>query len=130
MISSYKFYILFLIILLTTNVLAQEVKKIELLNADVIDYDEKLLGKEIKRLTERQQKLINEAKSLKAKIDLLAAEVVGIGETTAIQLISVFPELGKLNLNNDLLNSIIQHMDILSENVSIAFYNHLLKNVK
>ena len=55
------------------------------------------LEKEIKRLTERQQKLINEAKSLKAKIDLLAAEVVGIGETTAIQLISVFPELGKLN---------------------------------
>ncbi len=55
------------------------------------------LKKEIQRLTERQQKIINEAKSLKAKIDLLAAEVVGIGETTAIQLISVFPELGKLN---------------------------------
>lgn len=48
---SYKFYILFLFILLTNNILAQEVKKIELLNADVIDYDEELLGKEIKRLT-------------------------------------------------------------------------------
>ena len=44
-------YFLFFIVLLTTNVLAQEVKKIVLLNADVIDYDEKLLGKEIKRLT-------------------------------------------------------------------------------
>lgn len=55
------------------------------------------LTKEIKRLTELQQKLISESKSLKAKTELLAAEVAGIGETTAIQLISVFPELGKLN---------------------------------
>ena len=57
----------------------------------------KAVEKEIKRIMERQQKLINETKSLKEKTELLATEVAGIGETTAIQLISVFPELGKLN---------------------------------
>jgi transposase len=55
------------------------------------------LKKEIERLTKRQQELISENESLTAKIELLAKEVAGIGETTAIQLVSVFPELGKLN---------------------------------
>jgi transposase len=55
------------------------------------------LKREIERLTKRQQELIGESESLRAKIELLAKEVAGIGETTAIQLVSVFPELGKLN---------------------------------
>lgn len=46
-----KYFILFVITLCSTIVYSQEVKKIELLNADAIDYDEKLLGKEIKRLS-------------------------------------------------------------------------------
>lgn len=46
-----KFFNLFFILLFINTLRAQEVKKIELLNANLIDYDEKLLGKEIKRLT-------------------------------------------------------------------------------
>jgi len=46
-----KIFIFLLFYLKIFTLHAQEVKKIELLNADFIDYDEQLLGKEIKRLT-------------------------------------------------------------------------------
>ena len=46
-----KLAISFYLFLFTLLLSAQEVKKIELLNADVIDYNENTLGKEIKRLT-------------------------------------------------------------------------------
>jgi transposase len=55
------------------------------------------LEKEVERLSKCQQELINKSESLKTKVKLLTTEVAGIGEITAIQLISVFPELGKLN---------------------------------
>ena len=47
-----KYFIIFILFFAFHSILtAQEVKKIELLNADMIDYDRYLLGPEIKRLT-------------------------------------------------------------------------------
>ncbi len=52
---------------------------------------------EIDRISVRQKEIINEDKLLKAKVNLLTAEVYGVGENTAISLLSVFPEIGSLN---------------------------------
>lgn len=41
--------------------------------------------------------MVTKNQSIQAKINLLKNEVDGIGEVTAIQLVSVFPELGKMN---------------------------------
>lgn len=38
-------------------------------------------------------------------------------------------ELGKINLNNDLLNSIIYHLDILSEQVASSLFEYMNKQV-
>jgi lipopolysaccharide export system protein LptA len=45
-----RIFIFLLFTITTFTLIAQEVKKIELINSDEIDYDENLLGKEIKRL--------------------------------------------------------------------------------
>lgn len=57
----------------------------------------KLLQNELDRLKKRQKELIDKNVQLKAKVDLLKAEVAGVGESTAIELLSIFPELGTLN---------------------------------
>jgi transposase len=57
----------------------------------------KLLQSELDRLKKRQKELIDKNVQLKAKVDLLKAEVAGVGESTAIELLSIFPELGTLN---------------------------------
>jgi transposase len=57
----------------------------------------KLLEDEVIRISDRQKTIIQENNNLKAKVELLTNEIEGIGETTAIQLISTLPELGKLN---------------------------------
>jgi transposase len=57
----------------------------------------KVLEEEVKKLNQRQQCIIKDNKELKVKIDLLKAEVSGIGEATAIKLVSLLPELGKIN---------------------------------
>lgn len=57
----------------------------------------KSLEIEITRINALQHQLINENVVLKEKVELLAKEVDGIGVITAVQLISIFPELGKLN---------------------------------
>ena len=56
-----------------------------------------LLQNEIDRISARQKEIIDEDMLLKAKIDLLKTEMYGVGESTAIDLLSIFPELGSLN---------------------------------
>lgn len=56
-----------------------------------------LLEAEVKRLDKRQLELICSNDVLKSKAQLLKNEISGIGESTAIELVSIFPELGKLN---------------------------------
>ena len=55
------------------------------------------LNKEIEEIEKIQGKLILLDTKLKAKIDLLVSEVAGIGEITAIGLLSRLPELGTMN---------------------------------
>ena len=57
----------------------------------------KFLDNEIKKIDILQRELISKDNALKAKIGLLVAEIDGVGEVTAIQLISKLPELGTLN---------------------------------
>lgn len=57
----------------------------------------KVLEKEVVKLQQKQQSLIDGNINLSAKINLLKGEVAGIGEATAIKLVSLLPELGKLN---------------------------------
>jgi len=52
---------------------------------------------EIERLKIRLKDLLDQNEKIKAKVKLLADEIAGVGETTAISLISLFPELGELN---------------------------------
>ena len=57
----------------------------------------KFLDKEIKKIDAIQNKLVAENKTLKSKIKLLVDEIDGVGQVTAIQLLSKLPELGTLN---------------------------------
>lgn len=56
-----------------------------------------LLKEEVDCLNLRQQELINKNDELKSKAQLLNNEISGIGKSTAFELVSIFPELGKLN---------------------------------
>ena len=55
------------------------------------------LNAEIKSIEKTQQELISYDHELKSKVELLEKEIDGVGNITAINLLSTLPELGMLN---------------------------------
>lgn len=55
------------------------------------------LDESIKKIKQRITELINADKKIKDKVSLLKNEVSGIGEATAIDLLSTMPELGRVS---------------------------------